>query len=148
MCYNPTWNGGDLSQSRITGEDVLAFVSLREGEEPEAMLKRFQTSMQRSGILRELRNRRFFRSKGEQEPTWTSSGACDASDGDGAARSRGQNPRNSSLFQLPQPLHVANPDDVSRADSRLFERPDYPHTLQAVVELYFCCPVIWIHHRG
>ena len=67
MCYNPTWNGRNLSQSRITGEDVLAFVSLREGEDPEALLKRFQTSMQRSGILRELRNRRFFRSKGEQE---------------------------------------------------------------------------------
>ena len=44
----------------------LAYVQLREGEDPEALLKRFQTSMQRSGILRELRNRRFFRSKGEQ----------------------------------------------------------------------------------
>ena len=41
-------------------------VFLREGEDPESLLKRFQTSMQRSGILRELRNRRFFRSKGEQ----------------------------------------------------------------------------------
>lgn len=47
-------------------ESQLAHVSLREGEDPEALLKRFQTSMQRSGILRELRNRRFFRSKGEQ----------------------------------------------------------------------------------
>ena len=53
---------------RITGlkEIVLTHVSLRDGEEPEALLKRFQTGMQRSGILRELRNRRFFRSKGEQ----------------------------------------------------------------------------------
>lgn len=49
-----------------TKESQLAHVSLREGEDPEALLKRFQTSMQRSGILRELRNRRFFRSKGEQ----------------------------------------------------------------------------------
>jgi ribosomal protein S21 len=44
----------------------LTHVNLRDGESAEGMLKRFQTSMQRSGILRELRNRRFFRSKGEQ----------------------------------------------------------------------------------
>jgi len=44
----------------------LSFVTLREGEDGEGLLKRFQTQMQRSGILRELRNRRFFRSKGEQ----------------------------------------------------------------------------------
>ena len=47
-------------------ETDLAYVTLREGEDPEALLRRFQTTMQRSGILRELRNRRFFRSKGEQ----------------------------------------------------------------------------------
>mgnify|MGYP001466841227 CR=1 FL=1 len=44
----------------------LTHVNIRDGESAEGMLKRFQTSMQRSGILRELRNRRFFRSKGEQ----------------------------------------------------------------------------------
>ena len=44
----------------------MSFVTLREGEGGEMLLKRFQTSMQRSGILRELRNRRFFRTKGEQ----------------------------------------------------------------------------------
>ncbi len=44
----------------------MSFVTLRDGEDGEQLLKRFQTSMQRSGILRELRNRRFFRSKGEQ----------------------------------------------------------------------------------
>ena len=44
----------------------MAVVNLREREDPEGLLKRFQTSMQRSGILRELRNRRFFRTKGEQ----------------------------------------------------------------------------------
>lgn len=44
----------------------MSYVQLRDGEDPEGLLKRFQTSMQRSGILRELRNRRFFRSKGEQ----------------------------------------------------------------------------------
>ena len=44
----------------------MTFVTIREGEDGEQLLQRFQTSMQRSGILRELRNRRFFRSKGEQ----------------------------------------------------------------------------------
>ena len=44
----------------------MSFVYLRDGEDGENLLKRFQTSMQRSGILRELRNRRYFRSKGEQ----------------------------------------------------------------------------------
>ena len=44
----------------------MAYVTLSDGEEGEILLKRFQTQMQRSGILRELRNRRFFRSKGEQ----------------------------------------------------------------------------------
>ena len=44
----------------------MSFVTIRNGEDGEMLLKRFQTSMQRSGILRELRNRRFFRSKGEQ----------------------------------------------------------------------------------
>ena len=51
----------------LIGRLRLAFVTQRDGEDPEALLKRFQTTMQRSGILRELRNRRFFRSKGEQE---------------------------------------------------------------------------------
>ena len=45
----------------------MASVFLRDGEDPDSLLKRFQSSMQRSGILRELRNRRYFRSKGEQE---------------------------------------------------------------------------------
>ena len=49
------------------GQEVfLAFVTLREGEDTEGLLKRFQTTMQRSGVLRELRTRRYFRSKGEQ----------------------------------------------------------------------------------
>ncbi|MBK50401.1 MAG: 30S ribosomal protein S21 [SAR202 cluster bacterium] len=45
----------------------MASVFLRDGEDPDSLLKRFQSSMQRSGILRELRNRRYFRSKGEQD---------------------------------------------------------------------------------
>lgn len=44
----------------------MAFVTLREGEDTEGLVKRFQSQMQRSGILRELRERRYFRSKGEQ----------------------------------------------------------------------------------
>ena len=44
----------------------MSYVTIRDGEDGEGLLKRFQTSMQRSGILRELRNRRFHRSKGEQ----------------------------------------------------------------------------------
>jgi ribosomal protein S21 len=44
----------------------LALVTIRDGEDGEGLLKRFQNQMQRSGILRDLRNRRFFRSKGEQ----------------------------------------------------------------------------------
>ena len=44
----------------------LAFVTLRDGEDGEALLRRFQSAIQRAGIMRELRNRRFFRSKGEQ----------------------------------------------------------------------------------
>ena len=54
-----------LPDSKLLGTP-LAYVRLREGEEGESLLKRFQTTMQRSGILRELRNRRFFRTKGEQ----------------------------------------------------------------------------------
>lgn len=45
----------------------MAYVTVRDGEDAETLLKRFQTQMQRSGILRDLRNRRFFRSKGEQD---------------------------------------------------------------------------------
>jgi ribosomal protein S21 len=41
-------------------------VRIREGEDGEGLLKRFQSSMQRSGIMKELRNRRYFRSRGEQ----------------------------------------------------------------------------------
>lgn len=44
----------------------MSHVTLREGEDPEGLLKRFQNAIQRSGILRELRDRRFFRTKGEQ----------------------------------------------------------------------------------
>ena len=44
----------------------MSHVTLRDGEDGESLIKRFQTTIQRSGILRDLRDRRFFRSKGEQ----------------------------------------------------------------------------------
>ena len=44
----------------------LAYVTIRDGEDSEGLLKRFQSQMQRSGIMRELRNRRSFLSKGER----------------------------------------------------------------------------------
>src|SRR4029450_9333085 len=42
------------------------FVSLREGESQEALLKRFQRSVQNSGLLREVKGKRFFISNGEK----------------------------------------------------------------------------------
>ena len=57
----------DDGREKDATERRLAYVRIREGEDGENLLKRFQTTMQRSGILRDLRNRRFFRSKGEQE---------------------------------------------------------------------------------
>ena len=45
----------------------MAYVTPREGEDPESLVRRFQTTVQRSGILRELKDRRFFRSKAQKE---------------------------------------------------------------------------------
>ena len=42
------------------------FVSLRDGETQEALLKRFQRSVQNSGLLREVKAKRFFISNGEK----------------------------------------------------------------------------------
>ena len=39
-------------------------VILRNGETQEALLQRFQKSIQLSGVLRELKNRRYFISRG------------------------------------------------------------------------------------
>ena len=43
----------------------LADVYIRDGESQEALLKRFQRSVQMSGILREVKASRYFMSKGE-----------------------------------------------------------------------------------
>ncbi|MBI2867895.1 MAG: 30S ribosomal protein S21 [Chloroflexi bacterium] len=40
-------------------------VTLREGESQESLLKRFNSLVQRSGVLREAKRKRFFISKGE-----------------------------------------------------------------------------------
>jgi len=44
----------------------MAYVSLREGENPESLVRRFTTSVQHSGILRELKDHRYFRSKAQK----------------------------------------------------------------------------------
>lgn len=43
----------------------MSEVSLRPGETQESLLRRFQKMVQTSGILRELKSRRHFMSKGE-----------------------------------------------------------------------------------
>jgi len=46
-------------------ENDLSQVTLREGETQDSLLKRFNTVVQRSGLLREAKRKRFFVSKGE-----------------------------------------------------------------------------------
>lgn len=41
----------------------MAYVTPRDGESPESLVNRFRASIQHSGVLRELKDRRFFRSK-------------------------------------------------------------------------------------
>ena len=48
-------------------EICMAYVTPREGEGPESLVNRFRASVQHSGILRELKDRRFFRSKAQKE---------------------------------------------------------------------------------
>ena len=60
------FGGGAFCAPQQQEEGFLAYVVLRDGEDGEGLLKRFQSSIQRGGIMRELRNRRFFRTKGEQ----------------------------------------------------------------------------------
>jgi ribosomal protein S21 len=44
----------------------MAYVSLNEGETPESLVNRFRSVVQRSGILRELKNRRYFKTKSQK----------------------------------------------------------------------------------
>ena len=52
------------------------FVSLRDGETQEALLKRFQRSVQNSGLLREVKAKRFFISNGEKARIAARKSAC------------------------------------------------------------------------
>ena len=45
----------------------MAYVTPRDGENPESLVNRFRASVQHSGILREIKDRRFFRSKAQKE---------------------------------------------------------------------------------
>lgn len=47
----------------------MAYVTLNEGESIESLLKRFRNTVARSGLMRELKDRRFFRSKAEKART-------------------------------------------------------------------------------
>lgn len=48
-------------------EYLMAYVVLREGESPEAIVGRFRSAVARSGVLKAYKDKRFFRSKGEKE---------------------------------------------------------------------------------
>ena len=67
LCYR-SWCLIPLScPPLLAAEDVnVAFVTLREGEPPEAIVGRFRAAVTRNGILKEHKDRRFFRSKGEK----------------------------------------------------------------------------------
>lgn len=45
----------------------MSFVVLREGENPESLVARFRSAVARSGILKDYKDKRFFRSKGQKE---------------------------------------------------------------------------------
>ena len=56
------------SASNISNEvSLMAYVVLREGESPEAIVGRFRSAVARSGVLKAYKDKRFFRSKGEKE---------------------------------------------------------------------------------
>ena len=45
----------------------MAYVTPRDGANPESLVHRFRASVQHSGVLRELKDRRFFRSEAQKE---------------------------------------------------------------------------------
>ena len=44
----------------------MTYVTLNEGESPESLVNRFRSAVQRSGVLRELKNRRYFKTKSQK----------------------------------------------------------------------------------
>ena len=55
------------AQALAAKERLMAYVTPREGESPESLVNRFRASVQHAGVLRELKDRRFFRSKAQKE---------------------------------------------------------------------------------
>jgi small subunit ribosomal protein S21 len=53
-------------QKNSKGGFVLAKVVLREGETPQKLLQRFRKKVTRSGLMSEVRKRRWFVSRSEQ----------------------------------------------------------------------------------
>ncbi len=45
---------------------MMAFVTLRDGESGEGLVGRFRSAVTRTGVLKQHKDRRFFRSKGEK----------------------------------------------------------------------------------
>jgi small subunit ribosomal protein S21 len=57
---------GPGSSHILNGGQVLPKVVLRDGESQEKLLRRFRKAVTRSGVLSEVRKRRWFVSKSEQ----------------------------------------------------------------------------------
>jgi len=55
-----------IQQKFLNGGNVLAKVKLRDGESQDRLLRRFRKVVIRSGVLSEVRKRRWFVSKSEQ----------------------------------------------------------------------------------
>jgi small subunit ribosomal protein S21 len=51
---------------REGGEPQVASVTLRSGESQQGLLRRFRKKVQRAGVLRDAKKKRWFVSKGEQ----------------------------------------------------------------------------------
>jgi small subunit ribosomal protein S21 len=47
-------------------KEKMTYVTLRDGESPENLLRRFRKKVQRAGVLRDARRKRFFISKSEK----------------------------------------------------------------------------------
>ena len=45
----------------------MAYVTLRDGENGEGLVGRFRSAVTRTGVLKQHKDRRFFRSKGEKD---------------------------------------------------------------------------------
>jgi small subunit ribosomal protein S21 len=55
-----------VSAKNLNGGFVLAKVVLRDGESPQKLLQRFRKKVTRSGLMSEVRKRRWFVSRSEQ----------------------------------------------------------------------------------